>query len=123
MFANDATGSFENGMALFNAIGNYIRGNMFHQNPQGGIFIATFTGTGTNTVAAITRHSGTICLSRVERKPDSYFSELQNGPGRLKRLNTHRTSARPPVLMLRARYSFQELEDIQLKPRTPESNP
>jgi hypothetical protein len=51
VFANDATGSFENGMALFNAIGNYIRGNMFHQNPQG-IFIATFTGTGTNTVAA-----------------------------------------------------------------------
>jgi len=51
-FANDATGANENGMALFNALGNYMRGNLFHQNPQGGLFIATIGGTGTSTVPA-----------------------------------------------------------------------
>jgi parallel beta-helix repeat protein len=44
-FANDATGAYENGLALFNSIGNYIRGNIFHSNPQGGIFLLTNGGT------------------------------------------------------------------------------
>jgi uncharacterized protein (TIGR03437 family) len=38
-FANDATGASENGFALFSSTGNYLQGNVFFANPQGGIFV------------------------------------------------------------------------------------
>jgi parallel beta-helix repeat protein len=43
---NDATGASENALALYNSTGNYLRGNIFHQNPTGGIYI-WFEGSGT----------------------------------------------------------------------------
>ena len=46
VYLNDATGANENGMAIFNSVGNYIRGNYFHQNPQGGIFVSKDGGSG-----------------------------------------------------------------------------
>ncbi len=39
-FLNDGSNAQENGMALFNSIGNYVRGNNFHNNPQGGVFVS-----------------------------------------------------------------------------------
>ncbi len=51
-FLNDATGAQENGMAIFNSIGNYVRGNNFHQNPQGGIFMWTDPGGGSGTTVS-----------------------------------------------------------------------
>jgi parallel beta-helix repeat protein len=42
---NDASGSGENGLALYSSLGNYLRGNSFHQNPTGGVFLLTTSGT------------------------------------------------------------------------------
>ena len=36
-FGNDATGAQELGMALYTSVGNYLQGNVFFSNPQGGI--------------------------------------------------------------------------------------
>ncbi|PWU00629.1 MAG: hypothetical protein C5B51_24755 [Terriglobia bacterium] len=47
---NDASGANENGLALFNAVGNYMRANIFHDNPQGGIFVARMPDGISNTV-------------------------------------------------------------------------
>jgi parallel beta-helix repeat protein len=38
-FGNDATGAQENGFALYSSIGNYLEGNVFFANPQGGIYV------------------------------------------------------------------------------------
>jgi parallel beta-helix repeat protein len=46
-FANDATGAQENGIAIFNSVGNSVRGNYIHQNPQGGIFLSMQPGNNT----------------------------------------------------------------------------
>ena len=39
-FLNEGSGASENGMALFNSVGNYVRGNNFHNNAQGGVFVS-----------------------------------------------------------------------------------
>lgn len=51
-FGNDATASQENGMAIFNSVGNYVRANVFHQNPQGGIFVWNSNGSSGTTPPA-----------------------------------------------------------------------
>jgi parallel beta-helix repeat protein len=51
-FGNDATASQENAMAIFNSVGNYIRANVFHQNPQGGIFVWNSGGSSGTTAPA-----------------------------------------------------------------------
>ena len=38
-FGNDATASSEQGLALFNSIGNFLEANVFFGNPGGGIFV------------------------------------------------------------------------------------
>ena len=39
-FLNDGSGALENGMALFNSVGNLVRGNNFHNNAQGGVYVS-----------------------------------------------------------------------------------
>ena len=48
-FLNDGSNAQENGMALFNSVGNYVRGNNFHNNPQGGVFVSKDPASGPTT--------------------------------------------------------------------------
>ena len=43
-FGNDATGAQENGFALYSSLGNYLEGNVFFANPQGGIYVNGSSG-------------------------------------------------------------------------------
>ena len=46
-FLNEGSGAYEGGMSLFNSVGNYVRGNNWHNNPNGGIIVQRDSGSGT----------------------------------------------------------------------------
>ncbi len=58
VFGNDASGSVENGIDVFNSNSNFLRGNSVHQNGQGGIFVTTDPGsTGASTAYNVIQHN------------------------------------------------------------------